>query len=80
MILAAVLTWNLVKGTLFIGLPADVTVVQVCIDDWACYVPSNPQVLVVEWAGSNPSMMRAECERDGKRMWVEAYATPLYVS
>ena len=75
------LTWQLIGHSLFIGLPSGVTVQQVCIDDWICYVPDNPQLLVVEWKGANPAIMRAQIVKpDGVVIWVEAYGQPPYKS
>lgn len=77
--LAAALTWNVVKGMLFIGLPSWGIVQQVCIDGLACYQPDNPIVLVLEWPQGAPSFITAAVKRsDGVIVWTEAGALPPY--
>jgi hypothetical protein len=46
----AALTWQLVGGTLFVGLPSGVTVEKACFR-WQCVVPENKVVVVFQWDG-----------------------------
>jgi hypothetical protein len=76
-VLAARLTWQLVGTSLFIGLPANVTVQQVCVEWTTCVVPDNPVVVVLPWASGNPSSIAARVVRsDGSLEWHEARALP----
>lgn len=66
----AVLTWNLIGGTLFICLPSD-PVDEVCIEESWCFVPENPQVIVVPWDGP-PPIVRARLA-DGSVQYAVPY-------
>lgn len=65
----ALLTWNLISGTLFIFLPSD-PVEEVCVDDHLCVVPDNRVVLLLPWDGP-PPVVKA---RSGSS-WI--YAVPV---
>lgn len=72
-IATAVLTWNLLRGTLFIGLPS-YPVEEVCIEDVLCLTPENSVVIAVPWDGP-PPVVRA---RSGET-WVYAVPVPDFV-
>lgn len=74
LLLYAKLTWNLVSGTLFIGLPS-VPVVEVCIGDELCVTPDNPVVIVLPWDGAVPSVSARF--PDGSQQW--AVPWPAYI-
>lgn len=75
---AAMLTWNLVGGTLFIGLPAEVTVTEVCIDWLTCLVPDNAVVLVIPWDTYPDSVIARFTRADGSAGSLEAFKWPVY--
>jgi len=54
LVAVATLTWNLVGASLFIGLPSDASVSQVCIGASYCVVPDNKQLIVLDWDGPVP--------------------------
>ena len=70
----AVLTWNLVSGTLFIGLPSDGLVDLVCVDDHLCVVPDNRVVVVVPWDGPTPRVRARYTDQS----WVFATEYPSF--
>jgi hypothetical protein len=69
----ATLTWNLISGTLFIGLPSE-GVDEVCVEDQICVVPDNRQLVVIDWDGP-PPVVRA---RAGST-WLFAVPWPSFV-
>jgi hypothetical protein len=76
-LLVARLTWNLVGATLFIGLPSDVTVQEVCVEWTTCVTPDNPVVVVLPWASGSPSSVSARFVRsDGSLGWQDAVPVP----
>jgi hypothetical protein len=68
----ALLTWNLVGGTLFVFLPSD-PVEEVCVNDEVCVVPDNRVVILLDWDGP-PPVVRA---RSGQT-WMYAVPCPPY--
>jgi hypothetical protein len=64
----ALLTWNLISGTLFILLPSE-PVEEICVEDVVCLVPDNKVAVVMPWDGP-PPVVKA---RSGSS-WV--YAVP----
>ena len=69
----ALLSWNLISGSLFISLPSDCIVEELCVDDVICLVPDNRVAIVLPWDGP-PPVVRA---RSGSS-WVYAVPVPPY--
>jgi len=76
---AAVLTWNLIGSTLFIGLPANVRVYEVCINWEFCVHPDNAQVVVVPWDISPESVIARFTRSDGSSGSLEAVTWPAFI-
>jgi hypothetical protein len=68
----ALLTWNLISGTLFILLPSE-PVEEVCVEDVVCLVPDNKVAVVMPWDGP-PPVVKA---RSGSS-WVYAVPWPSF--
>jgi hypothetical protein len=68
----ALLTWNLISGTLFILLPSE-PVEEVCVEDVVCLVPDNRVAMVMPWDGP-PPVVKA---RSGSS-WVYAVPWPSF--
>jgi hypothetical protein len=68
----ALLTWNLIGGTLFILLPSE-PVEEVCVEDVVCLVPDNKVAVVMPWDGP-PPVVKA---RSGSS-WVYAVPWPSF--
>jgi hypothetical protein len=68
----AVLTWNLISGTLFILLPSE-PVEEICVEDVVCLVPDNKVAVVMPWDGP-PPVVKA---RSGSS-WVYAVPWPSF--
>ena len=77
-LLYASLTWNVLPGAVYVGLPSDVTVESVCIED-RCVVPDNPQLVVIPWEGPPPTIAVAKVRyRDGTQGTLVAIQLPNY--
>jgi hypothetical protein len=68
----ALLTWNLISGTLFILLPSE-PVEEICVEDVVCLVPDNTVAMVIPWDGP-PPVVKA---RSGSS-WVYAVPWPSF--
>jgi hypothetical protein len=68
----ALLTWNLIGGTLFILLPSE-PVEEICVEDVVCLVPDNKVAMVMPWDGP-PPVVKA---RSGSS-WVYAVPWPSF--
>jgi hypothetical protein len=68
----ALLTWNLISGTLFILLPSE-PVEEICVEDVVCLVPDNKVAMVMPWDGP-PPVVKA---RSGSS-WVYAVPWPSF--
>jgi hypothetical protein len=68
----ALLTWNLISGTLFILLPSE-PVEEICVEDVVCLVPDNRVAMVMPWDGP-PPVVKA---RSGSS-WVYAVPWPSF--
>jgi hypothetical protein len=68
----ALLTWNLISGTLFILLPSE-PVEEICVEDVVCLVPDNKVAVVMPWDGP-PPVVKA---RSGSS-WVYAVPWPSF--
>jgi hypothetical protein len=68
----ALLTWNLIGGTLFILLPSE-PVEEICVEDVVCLVPDNKVAVVMPWDGP-PPVVKA---RSGSS-WVYAVPWPSF--
>ena len=71
-VFAAGLTWNLIGGTLFIGLPSE-PVDRVCVEE-TCVVPDNSVCVVLTWDGPPPVVYAKRT--DGT--WLAAVPVPVY--
>ena len=69
----ALLSWNLIAGTLFISLPSDCVIEELCVDDVICLVPDNRVSVVLPWDGP-PPVVKA---RSGVS-WMFAVPVPSY--
>jgi hypothetical protein len=69
----ALLTWNLISGTLFILLPSE-PVEEICVEDVVCLVPDNKVAVVMPWDGP-PPVVKA---RSGSS-WIYAVPWPPFV-
>ena len=69
----ALFSWNLISGSLFILLPSDCVVEELCVEDALCLVPDNRVAIVIDWDGP-PPIVKA---RSGSS-WVYAVPTTPY--
>lgn len=77
-LLFATLTWNVLPGAVYVGLPSDVIVEQVCVET-VCVTPDNPQLVVIPWEGEPPFVTIAKVRYpDGTRGQMVAIQLPNY--
>ena len=83
-IVAAHLTYTIVGGSVFVGLPSTVReTVQVCVGDGhieTCVIPDNTVVISVPWLADSVTYVKAlVTEINGMQQWHTAYPLPPFV-